>query len=157
MRKEPGALVPPRRFAVERGLILRAAELGHGAGDSVIEALVELPEFVGADGRRGFDREFGDGLAHITVVVHDLRGGESFERQLVPMLQRRPGDVHGRAAVTATQRVAELVEEDRDAMRDLTGGWRGDCASGHLRAAPADDLVTVQGDKFMQHRVLSRG
>jgi hypothetical protein len=72
MGNEPGALVCARRFLIEGGLILLASEFGHRACDRVIQTPVQHSEVVCGDVRVHLHGEFGNRLAHVAVVVHDL-------------------------------------------------------------------------------------
>lgn len=85
MREEAETLVPARRLTVEGGLIASAPELGHGTGDGVIQASVEGSKIVGADGSVLFQRQFGDGLTNIAVVMHDLRHREALKQKVMPV------------------------------------------------------------------------
>jgi hypothetical protein len=72
MRKEPEPHVLAIGVAVDGGLIALAPELRDGARDRVIQASVQHPEVIGADGRVRFDGQFRDGLTDVAVVVDDL-------------------------------------------------------------------------------------
>ena len=62
--------------------------LGHGAGDRVVQASVQGAEVLDADGRVQLQREIGDGLTHIPVIVDDLRHRESLQMQIMACAQR---------------------------------------------------------------------
>jgi len=49
------------------------------------------------------------------------------------------------------QRVAELIQEHRDAVIDFRLGWRWIRSRGHLRLTPLDDLFAVDRNEFMKH------
>jgi hypothetical protein len=72
MRKEPEPHVLAIGVAVDGGLIALAPELRDGAGDRVIQASIQHPKVIGADGRVRFDGQFRDGLADVAIVVDDL-------------------------------------------------------------------------------------
>ena len=150
VREEPEALAPARGLSIERGLIAGAPVLGDGAGDGVVEASVQRAKVVGADGRVHFHRQLGDRLADVAVVVHDLRHGEPLQQQVVPVLDRARADLGARGQAEA-QRVRQLIQEHRHAVIDLRLGWRWNRPRGHLRPAPPDDLVAVDGDEFVEH------
>lgn len=69
------------------------SECGNGVSNGFIEAAVERSEFVGINGRRFADRQFGDRLAHITIVVYDLIDRESKTKQFGAVECCRASDV----------------------------------------------------------------
>src|SRR5204863_8214179 len=68
-----------------------ARVLGDGLGDRVVETAVERTELLGAERRVAFDRELGDRLTDIAVVVNYLRDGEPAAQQVPPVLDRSRG------------------------------------------------------------------
>ena len=123
--------------------IMLIAELGHRRGDGVVQATVERPELVDADGRTALERQVGDGLAEIAIVVDDFLDRETVLQQLFAVQGRRfadfrqcrlaatrtPGDPAAAGRVGDTfdrQRLDELVQEDGDAVLQLFVAHSGD-------------------------------
>jgi hypothetical protein len=107
--KNPTALAPARGLPVECGLVSPAPELGDGARDGVVEAPVQRPEVVRADGRVHFQRQVGNGLADVPVVVDDLRHGEPLEQEVVPVQDGALGNLRVQFRPAAAERGHELV------------------------------------------------
>ena len=72
MRQEPKAFVPASRLAVECGLIASESELGDGTRDRVVEAAVQRPEVVRADGSVQLHRQAGYCLTDIAIILDHL-------------------------------------------------------------------------------------
>ena len=51
-------------------------KLGDSAGDCIIEAAIECPEFIDRNRRAGFMGQVCDGLTDIAVVPDDLLNGK---------------------------------------------------------------------------------
>ena len=102
-----------RGLSIDAGLISLTAVLGHCARDGVIEESVQRPKVVGADRRVQFDRELGDGLTDVAIVVHHLRYGESLTQEIVSVLDRAPADLRARPLAEA-ERVSQLIQEHGD-------------------------------------------
>ena len=150
VRQKPEALAAARGLLVEGGLIPSAPILGDGARNRVVQASVQRAEVIDADRRAELQRQIGDGLTDVAVVVDDLRHGEALKQQVVPMqharCRRSPG-----SNMAGAQRVDQLIQEQRDAVIDLSLGRRGNRPGRHLRSAAADDLFPVLGDEFVKH------
>jgi hypothetical protein len=151
MREVAEPLAPARRFTVERGLVAFAPVLGDRPGDGFVKTAVQDPKVVRADGRIGLQRQLGDGLTDVAIVVDHLRDGESLEQEVVTVLDRGPSDLGARAQPEA-QGLHQLIQEHRHAVVDLTVGGRGHRSNGNLRPAAPDDLGPVDGDEFVQHK-----
>ena len=52
-------------------------EFGDRTGNAIIKAAIERPKLADLDVRIELEREVGDRLAQVTVVVHDLIHGEA--------------------------------------------------------------------------------
>ena len=70
--EEAEALASARGFFINPGLISFARVLSDRARDSFVQAAVQHPEVVGADGRVQFHGELGDRLTDVAIAVHDL-------------------------------------------------------------------------------------
>jgi hypothetical protein len=104
--KNPKALAPACGLSINARLISLTAVLRHRACDGIIEASVQRPKVVGADGSVQFHRQFGDGLADVAIVVHDLRHREPLTQEVMAVLDRAVADLRARnqyeAAATDT-------------------------------------------------------
>ena len=69
MRDETEALAPACGLSVDARLMSLTPVLGHGAGDGIVQASIQRPEVLGADRGVQFDRQFGDRLADVAVIV----------------------------------------------------------------------------------------
>jgi hypothetical protein len=143
-----------------------ARELGDRARDGVVEADVEDAELVHADRHLLLDRELGDRLAQVAIVVHHLLDGVIVPQQLGPVPDRAviDHDLGGRSApaggrggvagsVIGLEHVRELVEEERHAVGELGGGDERRAPGGNLPAATLDQLAPVDLEEFVQHRL----
>jgi hypothetical protein len=78
-------------FVQRRGLEVRSrevpliGELGDGIGDGVVQASVEGAEFIHLDPGVPFERQIGDRLAGVPVVVHQFFNGIAVFEQLAAM------------------------------------------------------------------------
>ena len=84
-----------RGLAAHARLVPGAPELADGSRDRVVQAAIQRAEVLGADGRVRFHRQLGDGLAHVSVVVDDLRDGEPLQEKIVPVQNRAGADFLG--------------------------------------------------------------
>src|SRR4029079_13975540 len=82
---------------------------------------------------------------------HDLRHGESLPEEVVSVLDRAPADLRARD-FAETQRIAQLIQEHRNAVVDLRLCRRWYRPGRHLGPAPPDDFVPIDGNKFVEHR-----
>ena len=124
-----------------------------GARDRFVEASVERAEVISADRRVRFERQFGDGLTDITIVVNDLRHRETLEQEIVAVLAGAL--VYVRAArsgsVAGTQGVDQLIQKDWDTVVDLgLARWRNR-PRGDFCSTTLDNFIAVESDEFMQH------
>ena len=141
---------PACGFHVDGRLAAFEPVLRHGHGDGVIEAGIQQAEVIGADRRLQFHRQLGDRLADVPVVVNDLGDGEALETQIVPMAGGRSADFRT-GQLSETQCVGQLVEKERDAVRNFRLGRRRYRPLPNLRSAPANDLVTMKCDEVVEH------
>ena len=72
MSQEPEAFTSTGGFFIERELIAFAPVLGDGDRDGVVQASVQHAKVIRADRRVRFQRQFGDRLADVAIIVHDL-------------------------------------------------------------------------------------
>jgi hypothetical protein len=96
MGKAPKALAPACGLSINARLISLTAVLRHRACDGIIEASVQRPKIVGADGNVQFHRQFGDGLADVAIVVHDLPHREPLMQEVMAVLDRAVADLRAR-------------------------------------------------------------
>src|SRR5688572_7501483 len=148
MSQKSEAFTPPRRLVVERRLVSPAPELSDGARDGVVKASVQRPKVVRADRRVHFHREIGYGLAHVTVVVDDLRHGESLKQEIPAVKNGTLGDVGVQSPRPGAQSPNQLSEEQRHAMIDLVACWSRHRPCGDLCPATLDDLFAVYLDEL---------
>ena len=73
------------RLSVARERLF-ACVSGDGARDGVVQTSVQRAKIIGADGRCQFHCQIGHGLAHIPIVVDDLRDREPLQQQIVSVL-----------------------------------------------------------------------
>lgn len=121
-----------------------------GARDGVVQVSVQGAKVLDADGRLQFQREIGDGLADVAVVVHYLGDRESLEMQIASVACGAGADIRSRRRVVL-QRIDELIEEAGDAVLEFGRCWRWNRAQFDLRPAPANNLVPVFCDKRVKH------
>src|SRR5204863_5949784 len=113
---------------------------------------VERTELLGAERRVAFDRELGDRLTDIAVVVNYLRDGEPAAQQVPPVLDRSRGGSGARGGtLLALERLLELPQEQRDPLLELGPGRAGSHPLGDASPAPRDDLVSMIRDELAQH------
>ena len=98
MREESQAFVIASGFGINSGLVASSV-LRDRTGDRVIQASVQCAEVLDVDWRIQLQREIGDGLTHIPVVVHDLRNGESLQLEIMAMTRSAPADLRIRRQV----------------------------------------------------------
>ena len=149
MREEPQAFVISSGFGIKKQLVA-ASVFRNGTRDSVVQASVQGPELLHADRRLQLQRQVGDGLTHIPVVVHDLRHGKSLQLEIMAVARSASADLSIRRQVVP-QGIDELIEKPGDP--ELEFGWRRRRNRPHLnlRATAADELFAVLGNKFMKH------
>ena len=126
MREEAEALVGAAPAPAAN--VGSSARLRHRARNRVVEALVEPAELIDADRSARLHGQVGDRLAHVAVVVHDLRHGESLQLQILPVQRGAPVDLGARHQAVA-KRVDELIQEPRDPVLQLgrRRGWHRAC------------------------------
>ena len=71
-----------------RGVLLFAPEFGDCARDGIVKASVQRAEVLGAHRRVFFNGQVGDRLAHVPVIVDDLRDREPLTEQLLTVKNR---------------------------------------------------------------------
>ena len=133
----------------DRGFAL-ARELRHRAGDRLVEAQVERLKLARRDGRGALDRQLGNRLTCVAVVVHDLRDRKPDVHQLATVLRGARSKIRS-AIELRVQGPCELLEEERDPVLELDGGRSRRQPSCHPRAASPHDLGAIRGDEFAQH------
>jgi hypothetical protein len=147
--KKPEAL----RFLLRNALVTPIAVFGDGVGDRVVEALVEGSELGNRDRLHPFESELRDGLADVSVVVHDLPDGEAQAKQLLTVPGRGVTDRRGRRELQAED-LSELIEEEGDSVLELRPRRPGDRPRRDLGAATGDDLGAMFGEELVQHVLL---
>ncbi len=70
--QEAETLAPARGFAIDGELMACASVFGDGARDGVVKAAVERAKVLRADRRVHLQRQLGDCLTDIAIIVHDL-------------------------------------------------------------------------------------
>jgi hypothetical protein len=60
-------------------------ELGDSVRDGVVQAPIQGSEFIDGERRISLERQVGDGLAEVTVVVDDLVHGVPHLQELLPV------------------------------------------------------------------------
>jgi hypothetical protein len=153
--RRPEALAAACGLSVAARLVALTAVLGHRARDGIIQASIQRAKVISADGSVQFHRQFGDGLTDVAIVVHDLRHGKSLTQEVVAVLDRAPADRWARD-LTETKRIPQLIQGHRNAVVDspLCGRWNR--PRGDFRSAPADDLVAIDGNEFVEYEHLGR-
>jgi hypothetical protein len=143
-------------------------KLRHGVGDTVVQAAVEGAKLVHRDRRVLLEREVGDRLAEIAVVVDHLIDGEALLEELAPVQRRRAAELgavrrqaacpagnlaasHRLGALLQAQRLDELVEEHRYSVLQLRSGRFRHRPLSDLQPAPVDEVAAVLGQEFVQH------
>src|SRR4030095_4249099 len=136
-------------YGIKKRLVA-ASVFRHGTRDSVVQASVQGPEILHADRRLQLQRQVGDGLTHIPVVVHDLGDGESLQLEIMAVARSGSADLSTRRQVVP-QRIDELIEKSGNP--ELEFRWRRRRNRPHLNLRPtaADELLAVLGDKVMKH------
>ena len=127
---------------------------GHRAGDRGIEAAIQDVEFFGGHRNALLNRDLGNGLADVAVVVHDLGNVESQRAQLAPMLERRRADRvrrKRRRRGLQPKRLGELGQEERHAVFELAGRHQRPRPIRELGPRPRDDGVAIRRDEFVKH------
>ncbi len=150
MSQEPQPLTSARVFAIESGLVGDASVFGDRVGDGVVQAAVQRTKVLGADWRVHFDRQLGDSLADVTIVVHDLRHGKPLKEQVMPVPDCALPHLWIRRQAEA-QRIHQLGEEHGYPVIDLRLGGQRQQPRGHLPSTPPDDLFSVDSNEFVEH------
>ncbi|HEV2986002.1 MAG TPA: hypothetical protein VGX46_16510 [Vicinamibacterales bacterium] len=127
--------------------LLFAPELGDGGRNRVVQAPVQRAKVIRADGRRQFNRQIGDGLTDIAVVVHDLSNCEPLTQEVLPVLDGALPDLGGLRR-PLVQLVGKLIKEQGDSASDLRLGRRWSRPLRHLRSAATDELVAIDANEF---------
>jgi hypothetical protein len=79
-------------------------------------------KFVDRDVRVELERQLGDRLAHVAVVMNHLANRKPQPQEVVAMLGRRCVELVA-AELGSLQNVDELIEEQRDSLGKLCLGW----------------------------------
>ena len=120
-----------------------------GGRDRLIEAQVQRAEVICADRRIRFDRELGNRLTYVAVVVNNLRNGESLSQKVETMLAG--ARVNCGIRCSRTQRFYKLLQEQGNTMFDFCVARRRNRSRCHLRSTARDDFFSVDGDELVQH------
>jgi hypothetical protein len=114
-------------------------KLGDSVRDGVVQAPIQGSEFIDGERHIPFERQVGDGLAEIPVVVDDLIHGVPHLEEFLPVgcgchphlgqgervAARRPRDPKALGIVIGflrPQRSRELLQEEGNALGELLGG-----------------------------------
>src|SRR5687768_18175476 len=81
---------PPRSTLFPYTTLFRSAR------DGIVEAPVQGAEVLRANRSAHFDRQLGDRLADVAVVVHDLRDGKPLEQQVMPRSEEHTSELQSR-------------------------------------------------------------
>jgi hypothetical protein len=154
VREEAHSVSAIRRWHTDGGPIPLKTVFGHRSGNRVVEAPVEHAEIRGAERRVSLNRQLGDRLTDITIVVHDLRHGESLLEKLAAVLDRALRDRWVRSEAEA-QYVHQLIEEQRHSI-DL-GFISNRQPRRHFRMAARNDLLAMRNNEIVKHRLFSVG
>jgi hypothetical protein len=92
MREESQAFIIANGFGIKNGLVASSV-LCNRTCDRVVQASVQRAEVLDVDWRIQLQREVGDGLTYIPVVVHDLRHGESLQLEIMTMTRSASADL----------------------------------------------------------------
>ena len=109
MLEESQAFVIASGVGIKKRL-MASPVLRNGTRDRVVQASVQCAEVLDADGRVQLQREVGDGLTHIPVIVHDLRHRESLQLEIMAVALSAPADLRIRRQVVP-QGVDELIKK----------------------------------------------
>lgn len=167
--KKAGALPGFVRVALQYPGITLRCELQHGVRDGVVEAPVQRAELIDRKGGVALERQVRDGLAKVAIVVNDLVHRIPQRQQTCAVCGRAHADLGEDRRVAACgsgdadalpvipgllrlQRSDELVQDHRDAVRELgfASGSPGSCRN--FRRASRDQLGTVVGQENVHHR-----
>lgn len=85
MHKESETLVFIDRTLQRNSLVSLFREPGDGVGDRVVKTSIQGSELVDRKRSVALDRQIGDGLAQIAIVVHDLVNSEAEAQQNLPV------------------------------------------------------------------------
>src|SRR4051794_12692973 len=99
--------------------------LSHRVRNGCVEAPIQDVEFVRCDWRILVDRQLGDRLADVPVVVHDLRHGETQAEQVSSMARRAVTNGVRRKwclRVLPAKRLDQLGEEHWQSVFQFGGG-----------------------------------
>ena len=67
------------------------------------------------------------------------------------MLDRTPPDLRAGDFAEA-ERIPQLIQEHGDAVVDFRFGGRWNRPCGYLGPAPADDLILIDSNEFVEHK-----
>ena len=109
MLEESQPLVIASGVGIKKRL-MASPVLCNGTRDRVVQASVQCAEVLDADGRVQSQREVGDGLTHIPVIVHNLRHRESLQLEIMAVALSAPADLRIRRQVVS-QGVDELIKK----------------------------------------------
>jgi hypothetical protein len=122
MRQESETFVSACGFSVNPRLGASAPEFCDRARNRVVKTPIQNAEVFGADRRACFDREVGDRLAHIPVVVDHLRDSKPLAKEIAPVQDGAPRNFWMEVEIPCAQRGHQLIQEQRHAVISLCGG-----------------------------------
>src|SRR5580658_7629200 len=93
MRDETEPLVQCKHALFGDNEILRVGVSGDRIGDGIVEAAVQRTKLIDLNRFAELRRQFGDGLAQVAIVMHDLIDRESVLQQFTAMIYRRALDL----------------------------------------------------------------
>jgi hypothetical protein len=139
------------------------AELGHRIGDRIVETPFSVLNSDVREGCIALEGQIGDRLAEVTVVVHDLIDRVAQGEEFLAVGGRRHLHFGHRQGITADGRKSggslrfgrqlrrrasrQLVEEQRDAVRELLASGGAFWALRDLQLAAHDQIVAVVEEK----------
>src|SRR5689334_16237946 len=150
MREESEPLAAACGFSIDASLAVAASVFRHRTRNGVVETPVQCPKLVGADRGIQLDSQLGDGLTDVAIVVHDLRHRVALLQEFLAMFDRALADV-GICRLSEAQGVAQLIQENWNAVAEPHRRRRGNQPRGHLGSTSSDDLVAMMGYEFVQH------
>ena len=134
-------------------------EFSDGRRNGVVQASVESPELIDADGRGFLEGQVGDRLAKVAVVMNHVFDGESMQQQFVAVAGRGLGHFRhrrhpagwardfdpniGMLALLKHQRLDELLEEYGNSETQFAFRGSGNGTHPNLGPASRDQFVAI--------------
>ena len=132
---------------VGQRLLPHSPVFGHCLGDGVVETAVQGVKFVNRDVRVELEGQLGHRLAQIAIVVNHLAYGESHAEHVVAAF--RCGRAHFVREWRALQRLNELIDEERDAFRELCFGYTWSRSRCNLYFGARDDVASFRLEELV--------